>query len=128
MNLFGKKSTVLIVEDDESTLQLLQFYVHWAGYKTVLARNGREALAMVEAEPPALAVVDIMLPEVHGIAVCHSIKTNPKTQKVPVLVVSVKNFPADHNQVKEAGADLFLAKPLEEKDFVAAIHKLIKDK
>ena len=120
-----KNQTVLIVEDDEATIQLLEIYVRFAGYKTLVAHDGRSALELVQSKKPSLVVLDLMLPELHGVAVCHHIKTNPQTKHIKVLVVSVKSFPADQKQVAEAGADMFMPKPLEKDEFIGAVNKLL---
>ncbi len=122
-----KEKTVLIVEDDEATIRLLEIYVRSIGYKTVLAHDGNTAIEMVKLHKPALVVLDLMLPEVHGIAVCHQIKNDPRTKNTKVLVVSVKNFPADQKQAAEVGADVFMSKPLEKEEFIQTVRKVMKD-
>ncbi|MBI4395693.1 MAG: response regulator [Elusimicrobia bacterium] len=120
-----QKHTILVVEDDESTLRLLELYLQGAGYETLTALDGSTALELVKSAKPSLVVLDLMLPEVHGIGVCHTIKSHPDTKQIKVLVVSVKSFPADQRQAYEAGADFFMAKPVEKNDFLKAVRALL---
>jgi DNA-binding response OmpR family regulator len=120
-----RHQTILIVEDDEATNKLFDLYLRGSGYKTLLAKDGRSALDMAQAHKPALVVLDLMLPELHGEAVCRQLKSNPKTEHIKVLMVSIKSFPADQKPGVEAGADLFLRKPLEKDEFIAAIDRLL---
>jgi CheY-like chemotaxis protein len=121
----GKKQ-ILVAEDNDDTLTLLQLILQHAGFDDVLvARDGKTALDMARSQHPALVITDLMMPELHGIHVCHQIKSDPQTQDIKVMIVSVKNYPADHEQAAEAGADSFMGKPVNEKAFIAEIRKLL---
>lgn len=118
--------TILIAEDHEVTRSLLRMMIEHMGFNVLEAHDGKMALEMARSKRPDLLVVDIMMPEVHGLAVCHQLKTDPSTQGLKIIVVSVKNYPADQEQAYQAGADLFISKPVQEKDFLLAIKKLLK--
>lgn len=118
--------TILIAEDHEDTRSLLRMMIEHVGFRVLEAGDGKMALDMVRSRRPDLLVVDIMMPEFHGLTVCHQVKTDPATQNIKVIVVSVKNYPADQEQAYQAGADLFMGKPLEEEAFILAIKKLLK--
>lgn len=125
--ILGRKKTrtVLVVEDDEATVRLLEIYLRGAGYEVLSNMDGKKGLETARARKPDLIVLDLMLPELHGVAVCHALKSDPKTRHIKVLVVSVKGFPADQKQVAEAGADQFLSKPIEKEEFLAAVARLL---
>lgn len=120
------RKKILLVEDDEATRQLFTHYLEREDCDIFLAADGKEALESARRYVPDLVILDLMLPELHGIGVCQAVKTDPATKKAKVMVVSVKGFPADRKQAAEAGADDFLAKPVSQKDFLAAAHKLLK--
>lgn len=125
MNKFSAY-TILIAEDHDVTRSLLRMMIEHVGFKVLEAHDGKMAMEMARSERPDLLVVDIMMPEIHGLAVCHRLKTEPATKGIKIIVVSVKNYPADQEQAYQSGADLFMGKPLEEEAFILAIKKLLK--
>jgi two-component system, OmpR family, alkaline phosphatase synthesis response regulator PhoP len=122
------KPTVLVVEDDRVVADFLKLILEGAGYAVLTADNGRSAVETARSKKPALMVLDLMLPEIHGIGVCQTIKSDPATQGIKVFIISAKNFPADHKQAHQAGADLFMGKPLAPAKFLAAVEELLGDR
>jgi twitching motility two-component system response regulator PilG len=118
-------ANLLVVEDDEATRELLAHVLTGAGHRVRTADDGRKGLDAVAAEKPDLIVLDIMLPEVHGFSVCHEVKHNTATESVKVLMLSAKSFAADRRQAEEAGADGFLAKPVNPGELIQAIKNLL---
>ena len=120
------RKRILIVEDDEATRHLFGHYLEGEDCEVFCAVDGREGLQVAQAKLPDLVILDLMLPEIHGIGVCLGLKKDPVTKRAKVLVVSVKGFPADRKQAAEAGADGFLAKPVNCQDFLTAVRDLLK--
>jgi twitching motility two-component system response regulator PilH len=118
-------ANLLVVEDDEATRELLKHVLSGAGHSVRTADDGRQGLDAVAQSAPDLIVLDIMLPEVHGFSVCHSVKHNPATQGVKVLMLSAKSFAADRRQAEEAGADGFLSKPVNPGELLSSIKNLL---
>jgi DNA-binding response OmpR family regulator len=104
--------TVLVAEDDPDTREIVKWIIEEAGYRVVVAVDGREALEKASVYRPDVAVLDVMMPEVHGYSVCHRIKSSKLLEKTKVIMLTVKTSLADRRQAKEAGADAFLAKPI----------------
>ncbi|MBK7894790.1 MAG: response regulator [Candidatus Promineifilaceae bacterium] len=100
--------TVVIVEDSPSVQAQLKRYFDGGGGQVHLFGEGKEALAFIEAEPPDLLVLDLFLPDSSGLVLLRTIRENPQTADVPVLVVSVLD---DQVQIMAAGADYCLMKP-----------------
>jgi DNA-binding response OmpR family regulator len=121
-----KTRKILIVEDDEAARELFVHYLDKEEVGVLTAADGQAALQVARAEKPDVVVLDLMLPELHGIGVCQELKKNPATRHAKVLIVSVKGFPADKNQAAEAGADGFLTKPVSRADFLAGVRKFLK--
>jgi CheY-like chemotaxis protein len=115
----------LVVEDDEATRELLKHVLTGAGHDVRTAEDGQLGLDAVAKEAPDLILLDIMLPEVHGFSVCHQVKSDPATKSVKVLMLSAKAFTADRRQAEEAGADGFLAKPVNPTELLQAIQNLL---
>jgi DNA-binding response OmpR family regulator len=118
---------LLVVEDDDATRELLKHVLSGAGHEVRTADDGRKGLDEVALSAPELIVLDIMLPEVHGFSVCHSVKNNPATKGVKVLMLSAKSFAADRRQAEEAGADGFLSKPVNPNELLQAIKNLLSN-
>lgn len=117
---------ILIVEDDEAARELFRHYLEKEKLEILEAEDGAEALVVAAQKKPDVVVLDLMLPELHGIGVCKALKADPATRGARVMIVSVKGFAADRNQAAEAGAELFLAKPVSRDDFLAAVRQLLK--
>lgn len=116
-------SKILIVDDEPNILLSLEFLFKKEGYKVFIARNGEEALGIIEESEPALVILDIMMPKVDGYEVCKYLKKNHQDTKVVFLTAKSKQ--QDVQRGLEAGADLYLTKPFSTKDLVAKVKILM---
>jgi two-component system cell cycle response regulator len=110
----GKK--VLIAEDQPDSLQLLEDILeafHPYGVRVFMARDGKEALEIATREEVDLALLDIMMPEMSGIDICRTIKSDPEMAHCYVIMVSAKVGKEDRRQAALAGADEYLTKPFD---------------
>lgn len=121
-----RKPLVLVVEDDPSLRDIFLDHLRADGIPAIGADSGPAAIQAARERKPALVVLDIMLPEIHGIDVCHRIKSDPALARTKVLIVSVKSFPADRKQAEEAGADGFLSKPVGRSEFLETVRQYLK--
>jgi DNA-binding response OmpR family regulator len=118
------KEKVLIVDDEPSILMSLEFLMHKEGYEVFVARNGAEALEIINQETPDLIILDIMMPDVDGYEVCQLVKTNTSTNHIKVIFLSAKSKPDDIQRGLEMGADLYLTKPFSTRSLVKQIKSL----
>jgi two-component system, OmpR family, alkaline phosphatase synthesis response regulator PhoP len=116
---------VLVADDDENVVETLQVILERGGHQVRVARDGRAALEAAVASPPDLLLLDIMMPEKHGYAVCHEIKSHPALKGIKVLILSSKSFPADRRQAEGVGADGFLSKPVRPDELLEKIRSLL---
>ncbi|HWX24210.1 MAG TPA: response regulator, partial [Vicinamibacteria bacterium] len=119
--------TILAVDDDDTILKVMVQMLESRRYRVVTARTGREALARVRESMPDLAILDGMLPEVHGFEICRQLKTSERFRHIPVIMVSAVHtgwrFAAD---VKEKyGADDYIEKPFEAADLLRRVESLL---
>lgn len=116
---------VLIVDDDPSILLSLDFLMKKAGYAVFIARDGAEALDILQREIPDCLVLDIMMPEVDGYEVLRQVKENAATSHIKVIMLSAKSREADIRQAMELGADHYITKPFATKKLLDDIKQLI---
>jgi DNA-binding response OmpR family regulator len=116
---------VLIVDDERANRQLLEVMLGPEGYELLLATNGEEALAMVEREPPDLVVLDVMMPGMNGYVVTSRLKANQATNHIPVLVLSSLDDRNSRTHGVGAGADAFLAKPVDRRELCDLIRAML---
>jgi DNA-binding NtrC family response regulator len=100
---------VLVVDDDKKIRTLLLDTLSALGYKTIGARDGEEALALLEKQKPDMVISDIKMPKLNGLSLLRNIKN--KDPKIPVLMITGYNFTYTKDQAIDNGADGFLAKP-----------------
>jgi DNA-binding response OmpR family regulator len=110
---FRKKTSILIVEDDDETAALLAMFLKPHGYDTICAKDGNEGLKMMEMSRPDLVLLDIMMPGLSGFDVLLQIKSQPKTKRVPVIMCTALNDIKDVERCYNWGADGYITKPFE---------------
>ncbi|WP_295616675.1 response regulator [Chamaesiphon sp. GL140_3_metabinner_50] len=119
-----KMSTALIVEDVQTDLMILTSYLETLGWRVISAMNGEEALSYLSSNKPDIVFLDVVLPGRSGFEICRTIKSQTHTQKIPVVMCSTKNTDMDRFWGLKQGADLYLAKPVNQAEFVEVIQKL----
>lgn len=115
---------VLIAEDEVNIAAALSFLLEREGYNVACVEDGRTALARIEAEPPALLLLDVMLPKLNGLEVLRHVRATPGLSTVKVLVLTAKGQDRDRRLAAEAGADAFLSKPFSNAEVVARARAL----
>jgi DNA-binding response OmpR family regulator len=112
------KQKILVVEDEERIAHWVQTYVENAGYACVVTHNGREAIDLARSEAPDLIVLDLMLPEVDGWAVCEAVR---QESDVPIIMLTARGTEHDIIHGLKIGADDYLTKPFSPAELVARI-------
>jgi len=117
---------ILIVEDEIDVAELLAHHLRGEGFSVEIVTNGRTALATVKNQPPALIVLDLMLPEISGLDLCRMIKSNPRTRSVPVVMLSARIEEIDRVLGFELGADDYVVKPFSPRELVLRIRAILR--
>ena len=119
----AQAQTVLVVEDEASIASFVALYLKNAGYTVKAVANGTDALAQVEAEQPALIVLDLMLPDMDGIEVCRRIR---QRRDVPILMLTARDEDIDKIIGLEVGADDYMTKPFNPRELVARVKSILR--
>jgi two-component system alkaline phosphatase synthesis response regulator PhoP len=115
---------VLIVDDEPNIVQLARLYLEREGFKVDSVGDGRSALAEVERHPPALMVLDIMLPELDGLEVCRRLRASGNS--LPILMLTARDEDVDKILGLELGADDYLTKPFNPRELAARIKAILR--
>lgn len=120
----GKKEgsiRVLVVDDERNILDIIRFNLEVEGYEVITSKDGEDALAKALDILPDLILCDIMMPELDGLEVCRRLKSDGRTNHIPVVMLSARTQAHDKIASIEAGADDFITKPFDFSDLVARI-------
>lgn len=121
-----KIKKILVVDDDPYILMSLEFLMKKSGYDVMIARNGKEALELIEKQMPALLLLDIMMPDVDGYEICRQVKSSEKLKEIKVVFLSAKTKETDIQKGYDLGAALYVKKPFSTRELVKQINDLLK--
>jgi CheY-like chemotaxis protein len=116
------QTQILVIDDNQGTLQLFERYLTPHHYEVKKAQGGLEALSMVTENPPDLIILDVMMPTMDGWQVLHSLKQNPSTENIPVIVCSVLKEP---ELAISLGARAYLKKPVDRLELLATLERIL---
>lgn len=117
---------ILLVEDDDEYAQRVRQLLRPLGYQVDILSEGPEVLKRVREATPDLLILDAVLPRMTGFQVARLLKFDAKYRRIPVLMLTVLGRPADREQGKSVGVDLFLTKPVGDAQLLEAIQQLLK--
>ena len=122
------KRTVLVVEDNDMNMQLVEYLLEEGGYHIVKAASGEEALAITRDEkaPLDLILMDIHLPGMDGLSVVREMKSDARTQRIPILALTAHAMRGDKDRFLEAGCDGYISKPIDVKTFLSSIESYLR--
>lgn len=112
---------ILIVEDSATQAERLKFILERNDYLFETARNGVEALALIETNPPSLVISDIVMPEMDGYELCRRLKKDERLKRIPVILLTSLTDPVDVVKGLESGADNFIFKPYNERYLISRV-------
>ncbi len=118
-----KMAPILVVDDDAKIVQLVRTYLEREGFAVIAASDGRSALAAVRESHPRLVVLDVMLPELNGIAVTRALR---ESSNIPILMLSARGATADRVYGINEGADDYLPKPFSPAELVVRVKAILR--
>ncbi len=118
--------SVVLVDDDKVTLRLLEHMLEKAGFEIFTSCDGSKAWKLIQEKSPHIVISDILIPQLDGFALTKKIKQDPQLKNVKVILMSAvykdQKFRAD---IREAGADYFIVKPVDTKDLLVILKKIL---
>jgi len=118
-------TNVLIVEDEESILLSLEFLLGKEGYAVTAARDGAAALRALQARPPDLVLLDVMLPLIDGFELCRLIRENQALRGTRIMLVTARGREAEIARGMALGADAYLTKPFSTRELMDKVRALL---
>ncbi len=119
-------SIVLVVEDSVTQREMIEDLLKGSGLTVKTAGDGVEALEKMQGSCPDIVVMDIIMPRMNGYELCRRIKTDPKTNRVPVVMCSSKGEEFDRYWGMKQGADAYIAKPFQPQELVGTVRQLLR--
>jgi CheY-like chemotaxis protein len=121
----SNKKTVLIIEDEEDAAELFAEMMRVSGFRVVKTSSSAPALAIMTDEKPDIVLLDIMMPEISGLDILRQMRRDPALVNIPVIVVSAQSMPTDIKYSMEAGASMYLTKPVGFIDLKEAVDRAL---
>ena len=119
------KPRILVVDDEPEAVELIEFNLKQSGYTVSTAADGADALKKARSQPPDLIVLDVMLPEMDGFEICKTLRLDPSTARVPIIMLTAKAAEIDRVLGLELGADDYLTKPFSTRELLLRIKKIL---
>lgn len=122
------KALILLVEDQEVNALSISSYLEGRGYHWLWAVNGQEAITMASTQHPDVILMDIQMPEMDGLEAISRIRSDLQLAQIPIIAITALAMPGDEERCLQAGADLYITKPIKLKQLIAVIQKLLSDR
>jgi DNA-binding response OmpR family regulator len=117
---------IMVVDDEESLLELVSAVLEEAGYDAITASNGEEALAKLKTEKPDLVLLDMMMPGMSGREVCTRIRSDPKTKELKIAFLTVAKFSeVGKDQLSKMNVSDYITKPFDNEDLLKRVKKIL---
>jgi DNA-binding response OmpR family regulator len=117
---------IIIVEDEPDTAEMFAEMMRLSGHHVLKSYGGTPAIALISHEIPDAVVLDVMMPDLSGLEVLRFIRRDPRLEQIPVIVVSAKSLPSDIKSGLDAGANVYLTKPVAFQDLNDAVRDVIE--
>jgi len=119
----NKKETILIIDDERSIIDLLEYNLQRHGYRVITARDGHRALSLAREASPDLIILDLMLPGIDGLDVCRTLR---REGDIPIIMLTARDEEADRVVGLELGADDYVTKPFSVRELMARVKAVLR--
>ena len=120
------QETILVVDDETNIVELARLYLEQEGFRVQAASDGAAAIELIARQPPALMVLDLMLPEVDGWEVCRRVRAGKVAPDLPIIMLTARDDDVDKIVGLELGADDYVTKPFNPRELVARVKAILR--
>lgn len=120
------KPFVVIAEDEASVSELLRYNLEAQGYETAIAKDGEEAILLIDERIPDLILLDWMLPKISGIEICRRVRSRQDTANLPIIMLTARTEEADRVRGLQTGADDYVSKPFSTNELMARVQAVLR--
>lgn len=117
---------ILVIEDDQDISELIEFNLKAENWQVQVCHNGKEGLDQAQRTRPDLLVLDLMLPDLGGLEICKTLKQDPATRNIPIMMLTAKSDEVDRIVGFELGADDYMTKPFSPREFTLRVKAILK--
>lgn len=121
----NKQKTVMIIEDEADAAELFSEMMRINGFRVIKMFSSAPAIPIIAQERPDVILLDVMMPDISGLEVLRYIRREPELASIPVIILSAKSMPSDIKTGIEAGASMYLTKPVGFQDLKQAVEKVL---
>jgi twitching motility two-component system response regulator PilH len=118
-------ATILIIDDSPTDVRVFTTLLERAGHQVVAVSTAEEGIERVRADMPDLVIMDVIMPGMNGFQATRTLTRDPKTQSVPIVMITTKSMETDRVWGLRQGAKAFITKPVNEKELLACINELL---
>lgn len=119
-------TTILIVEDNDKNMKLARDVLQAKGYATLEAVTGEDGVRLAREKLPQLVLMDIQLPGINGIEALRQLRADATTERIPVVAVTASVMASDRRQITDAGFDGYIGKPIQLKEFLDTVRRVLE--
>jgi DNA-binding response OmpR family regulator len=120
-----EKKTILSVDDDLDTLNIIRFKLEAHGFNVITAQDGGQAMSLVRKHNPDLIILDVMMPKLNGFTLARLLKRDKRYQDIPQVLLTARSQDVDRALGKEVGVDLYLTKPFDPEKLLNEVRRLL---
>lgn len=117
--------TILIVEDDPDAVMMFTEMLRVSGFRAISTSDSLSVMDLINKEQPAAIILDITMPDMSGFDLLRTLRKNPDSTTIPVILISTKSLPVDIKTGLDAGASVYLTKPVGYLDLTTAVHRVL---
>jgi two-component system alkaline phosphatase synthesis response regulator PhoP len=121
-----ERLNILVVDDEPDILELVTYNFKNEGFLGASALDGEEALKLIKKNQYDLVLLDLMLPGIQGVDLCRTIRSNPATERLPIIMLTAKSDESDRVLGLEMGADDYISKPFSVRELIARVRAVLR--